>query len=234
MAGALTCLARSQVRSVDERAIREFGMLGLVLMENAGRGAAEHLHRIAPPNAKTMILAGLGNNGGDGFVIARHWELLRGVKPTVIVVAGNNAAFESKMSSDAAANFAILQRAGFEFSVVSELAGELKDELKAADVIVDALLGTGSRGQLREPMRSVVAAANRSKALRVAVDIPSGLDCDTGEPGEICFQAHHTLTFVASKVGFRNPKALHYLGQVDVVDIGVPKRLLDSVLFDEI
>ncbi len=233
MANAVKPLSRSQVRSVDERAIRDYGMLGLVLMENAGRGAAEWLHRLALHDAKLTILTGLGNNGGDGFVIARHWELLRRVKPLVYVVTASDRNFESKMSADAAANFSILRRAGFAIEVAAGITPELSDSLASSDVIVDAILGTGAQGELREPIRTIVAAANATNALRVAIDIPTGLDCDTGQVSGICFQAHHTLTFVASKIGFQKLSALQYTGQVHVVDIGVPKRLLDQIDHDE-
>ena len=94
--------------------------------------------------------------------------------------------------------------------------------------IVDALLGTGASGPPREPFATAIRAINSASALRLAVDLPSGLDCDTGEPGDPTVQAHHTCTFVAPKTGFGNPAAAPYLGHVHILDIGAPRCLLNE------
>ena len=102
--------------------------------------------------------------------------------------------------------------------------------LDDAQWIVDALLGTGSRGQPRPPLDQVIQRLNQQRALRLAVDLPSGLDCDTGEPAPTTFRADHTCTFVAAKIGFSSPSAREFLGQVHVLDIGAPRKLIDEVL----
>ena len=94
--------------------------------------------------------------------------------------------------------------------------------------IVDALLGTGATGDPRSPISVLIQAANTTRARRLAVDLPSGLDCDTGIPGTPTFRADHTCTFVAPKIGFANPAAKEYLGTVSVHDIGVPRKLLQE------
>ena len=225
-------LTRKEVRADDRRAIDEFGMTGLVLMENAGRGAAEKLVTLGVVGP-VIVCAGKGNNGGDGFVIARHLELL-GVDVRVLLFAN-----PSDLSGDAAANWRILEAAETPRVVLGRqpALSDIDHALSHADWIVDALLGTGTVGEVREPYRTAIAAINRSARKVLAVDLPSGFDCDTGEPIEttadgttICVRATHSVTFVARKRGFDNPVSRPFTGEVHVAGIGVPKRLLDDVL----
>jgi NAD(P)H-hydrate epimerase len=104
----------------------------------------------------------------------------------------------------------------------------LEQELQGADWIVDALLGTGARGEPRPPLDEVIRRLNRQDARRLAVDLPSGLDCDTGQVADATIRADHTCTFVAAKAGFRAETAREFLGQVHVLDIGVPRRLVEA------
>ena len=225
-------LSREEVRAVDQRAINEFGMTGLVLMENAGRGAAEWLIELGI-NGLIVVCAGKGNNGGDGFVIARHLEL-RGCDVQVLLFAN-----PSDLTGDAAANWKILEAAETPRTVLGRqpALSDIDHALSHADGIVDALLGTGTVGEVREPYRTAIAAINRSPRRVLAVDLPSGLDGDTGLPIEtladgtaVCVRAAHTVTFVARKRGFDNPESQVFTGDVAVVGIGIPKKLLDEVL----
>ena len=217
-------LTRAQVRDVDARAIAEYGLPGIVLMENAGRGAAELVVRLGVAG-RVVICAGKGNNGGDGYVIARHLEL-QGVAATVLVFCQ-----PGELTGDAAINFRVLEAARLPIVVMGAApdVAELDRQLAAADWIVDALLGTGTRGAIREPYLSAIAAINRAGRKVLAVDLPSGMDCDTGQPLRACVRADHTATFVARKVGFDAPGAERLTGEVHVIDIGVPKRLLDDI-----
>jgi NAD(P)H-hydrate epimerase len=213
-------LTRDQVRDVDRRAVEECGMSGLVLMENAGRGCVDVLcaQGIAGP---VVICCGRGNNAGDGFVIARHLEL-RGFAARLLLFSDPRS-----LQGDAAANFAVLRHCEVAVRVLDEAAAQqLDDQLQDADWIVDALLGTGARGAPRPPLDAVIRQLNAWPARRLAVDLPSGLDCDTGEPSDPTFRADHTCTFVAAKAGFAAPSAREYLGQVHVLDIGTPRRLV--------
>ncbi|MFM9963012.1 MAG: NAD(P)H-hydrate epimerase [Planctomycetaceae bacterium] len=228
----LNSLTRESVRSVDRRAIVELGMTGLVLMENAGRGAAERLIQLGITGT-VIVCAGKGNNGGDGFVIARHLEL-SGCDVRVLLFAN-----PSELSGDAAANWRILEAAETPRVVLGRQPplSDIDHALSHAEWIVDALLGTGSVGELREPYRTAITAINRSARKVFAVDLPSGLDCDTGRPIEtladgtaLCVRAAHTVTFVARKRGFEHPASTPWTGEVHVVGIGIPKRLLDEVL----
>jgi NAD(P)H-hydrate epimerase len=223
-AAAAFYLNRSLVREVDRRAIEDYGMSGLVLMENAGRGCTDTLCSlgIAGP---VVICAGKGNNAGDGFVIARHLDL-RGHDVRVVLLGR-----PEELQGDAATNFRILQRCDVPICVLAEFdAPQLQAALAAADWIVDALLGTGARGEPRPPLDRVLDLLNAHPARKLAVDLPSGLDCDTGQPARHTFRADHTCTFVAAKPGFAAPAAQDFVGRVHVLDIGVPRKLLEEVL----
>lgn len=214
-------LSREQVRAIDRRTIEEYGVPGVVLMENAGRGAAEVLLGLGA-RGPVCICCGKGNNGGDGFVIARHLDNA-GVAVRVFLFAN-----PEELTGDAAINFHIVSRSLLKIVAFPNL-DELARELAEADWIVDALFGTGLSGPLRPPFDQIVAAINASQARVLAVDIPSGLDCDTGQPLGPTVRAHHTVTFVAQKKGFAAPGARAWLGEVHVVDIGAPRRVLDAM-----
>jgi NAD(P)H-hydrate epimerase len=217
-------LTRAQIRSVDARAIGEYGMPGVVLMENAGRGAAELLASLGI-QGRVVICAGKGNNGGDGFVIARHLAI-RSVEAPVLL-----SCRPEELTGDAAINYRILAAARHSITVVETPVdqAELDRQLASADWIVDALLGTGTQGSIREPYLTAIAAINRAGRKVFAVDLPSGMDCDTGLALGDCVRADHTATFVARKIGFDHPVARQFTGQVHVVDIGVPRCLVQQI-----
>jgi NAD(P)H-hydrate epimerase len=214
-------LSRDEVREIDRRAIDQFGMSGLVLMENAGRGCADVLCRLGC-DGKIVIVCGRGNNAGDGFVIARHLEL-RGADVRVVLLGNPRS-----LRGDAAANFNILRSSGLPMAELFDdfEPAALMREIAGAQWIVDAMLGTGAAGSPRAPWDSVIEILNDLPAQRLAVDLPTGLDCDTGLPCPTTFRAHCTCTFVAPKLGFALAAARPYLGMVEVIDIGVPRKLL--------
>jgi NAD(P)H-hydrate epimerase len=218
-------LTRDQVRQIDRIAIEQIGIPGVVLMENAGRHAAQTVLELLPnpAGARVCVLCGPGNNGGDGFVVARH---LHNAEVRVTVLLACDA---QKITGDARVNYDIAQRMSLPMHAIltpDELA-QTQAQLRDCDVIVDALLGTGFTGQPRPPIDQIIRAVN---ALRgptiVAIDVPSGLDCDTGQPADPCVRADVTVTFVAPKAGFEKPPAPRYLGRIVVADIGVPRDLL--------
>lgn len=218
----LPSLTRDQVRRVDQIAINEFEMPGIVLMENAGRGASELIHQIAREGLIT-ILCGSGNNAGDGYVIARHLQILgRPVRIVSIVDPGS-------LTGDAQINATIAQRARIEIRRVGTI-HEIETSICDSATVVDALLGTGAKGPPRGLFADAVRAANRQACLRVAIDLPTGLDCDTGLANDPTFRADHTLTFVSRKVGFEKNNADEYVGVVTEIGIGVPQSLLQDIL----
>jgi NAD(P)H-hydrate epimerase len=206
-------LFRSEVREIDHRAINDFGVPGVVLMENAGRSAAELLLLLGV-TGRVVICCGKGNNGGDGFVMARHLDI-HNVAVIVLLFAN-----PEELSADAAVNFRIIERYGVALTVQPDLTS-LTKELSEAEWVVDALFGTGLAGAVRQPFDQIITAMNASAKPILAIDIPSGLDCDTGQPLGPTIRAAHTLTFVAPKFGFTNPAAKEWLGEIHVANIGV-------------
>jgi NAD(P)H-hydrate epimerase len=217
-------LTREQSRLVDRLAAEEYGFSGLVLMENAGRGVADVLCRlgIAGP---VVVCCGKGNNAGDGFVLARHLDL-RGHRVRVLLWAG-----PEELTGDAAANYRILKKTDVPIEVFGAAhdAPRLAKLLDAAAWIVDALLGTGAQGEPRPPLDCVIDQLNAAAAPKLAIDLPSGLDCDTGQPARHTIRAAETCTFVAAKTGFFAPGAASYIGRLHVLDIGVPRKLVERV-----
>jgi hydroxyethylthiazole kinase-like uncharacterized protein yjeF len=215
-------MSRDQVRAVDRWAIEQVGVPGVVLMENAGRSCAElvkdRLQGAAEP--RVCIFCGTGNNGGDGYVIARH--LINAGLPAEVVICGDRA----KVRGDAKINLDILEQLGHATQRLDpggvDVAAGVRALAGKASMIVDALFGTGLQGPLRADYQGVVNAINALGVPILSVDIPSGLDCDTGEPLGAAVQATYTVTFVAVKKGFvASPTALRYTGELYVASIGV-------------
>jgi NAD(P)H-hydrate epimerase len=218
-------LSRQQSRELDSRATDQFGIPSIVLMENAGRGVTDWLVKLQAATP-VVVCCGRGNNAGDGFVIARHLDL-RGIQPRVLLWATPN-----DLRGDARTNFEILTRCGVSIEVLGDRADRepLRRHISGATWIVDALLGTGARGSPRPPLDGVIEEINSQSAPILAVDVPSGLDCDTGTAAGAAVRARHTCTFVAQKPGFLVPGADHYTGEVHVLDIGAPRCLVDEML----
>lgn len=225
-------LTLQQSRDIDAIAIKRYGISGLVLMENAGRGVVEVLLRVDPrlgdKSARSVtVLCGKGNNAGDGFVIARHLDIC-GVWVKVILLAS-----AEELRGDARTNYEILSHSQvpiIDLSSVGDLAGELVTQTGDAAWVVDAILGTGASGEPREPLATAIRWMNDQPMKRLAVDVPSGLDCDTGQPAAATVRADITCTFVAAKQGFMEENAKDYLGDLHVVSIGTPPCLLDEVV----
>jgi NAD(P)H-hydrate epimerase len=218
-------LSREKVRSLDKRAIEDYGVPSIVLMENAGRGAAELLLSLGV-SGKVRVCCGKGNNAGDGLVIARHLDNAQANVQVLLFSA------PSELSEDAAINYQIVAKARIpivEFSRVPLDTAGIERELNSADWVVDALFGTGLSGPVRPPFDSIINAINASPGRVFAVDIPSGLDCDTGQPMGSTVRADYTATFVSLKKGFVRREASEWLGQIHVIGIGMPRKLLERM-----
>ena len=216
-------LTREQVRRLDRCAIETAGVPGVVLMENAGRNTADEIERFlggAAAGRSIVIVAGAGNNGGDGFVIARHLAM-RGATVTTFLVAP-----AGKVAGDAAVNLAILRELAHDVREVCEDLPGLARKLAGADLVVDAVGGTGISGTLRGGLASTVEQINAAARPVVAVDIPTGLDCDSGAADGPVVRAAMTVTMLARKKGFDNPDAAAFTGEVRVVDIGIPPDVI--------
>lgn len=213
---ASAMIDRETARACDRYAIEQLKIPGLVLMENAGRGCAEHLHQWAgePAGARALILCGPGNNGGDGMVIARHLRIL-GWQVKVVLLTD-----PAKYRGDALTMLRPLWQLPLEVVTPDQWLGpeqvaawQVGDQ--PADWVIDAMLGTGATGLLRQPLEGIVRAANGLSVRRCAVDLPTGVDCDTEELPEVFFRPDLTCTLIDRKPGLANLP-----GEVKVIHIG--------------
>lgn len=222
-------LDRQRSRRIDQLAHERYGMQGLVLMENAGRGCVDRLLQTHEVDS-AVICCGTGNNGGDGLVIARHLQIA-GV-PVHVLMSGDR----TSLTPDARANWDILAHTRIPRRQVEQLtsgdvlAGMRDDGEPRNHWIIDALLGTGAKGKVRSPLDQWIAVINAAPARRLAVDLPSGLDCDTGRADSECVRADLTCTFVALKPCFGVEPGRTLAGKVHVIDIGVPLEVVEQVL----
>ncbi|MFA5863989.1 MAG: NAD(P)H-hydrate epimerase [Phycisphaerae bacterium] len=215
----LTC---EQIRRIDQLAVEQYAMPSILLMENAGLNAAHFIMAefLDLTDRSVVIFCGPGNNGGDGFVIARH--LHNSFWHVKIILA----APAEKLKGDALTNYTVVSRMGIPISD-PDSADRL---IERSDVLVDALLGTGFQGEPRPPIDQLIRKINASGKPVIAVDVPSGLDCFTGTPAQNTVRAHITITFAAAKNVFFLPPAIEYVGKLHLADIGIPKELLLSNL----
>ena len=223
-------MTRDEVRAVDRRAIDVLGIPGVVLMENAGLGltqvVCDHALLLSPAaNALGVldpigVVCGRGNNGGDGFVVARHLVLALGHARVRVAYTGPLA---EQDTGDAATMRRICMRMGIAIEEAPD--GEALARVLAGwsevKLLVDALYGNGLSAPLREPGLGLVRALDADRRPKIGCDVPSGLDCDTGLPLGHAVRCVETATFVAEKVGFA--KARGYTGKVTVVSIGCPR-----------
>ncbi|MFB3881974.1 MAG: NAD(P)H-hydrate dehydratase [Armatimonadota bacterium] len=212
-----------QMRELDRRAIEERGIPSLTLMENAGRSVAEAAARLTEscPHQPIVIACGSGNNGGDGLVAARLLAE-RGRRVQVFL-----AAAQDKLSEDAAANLRRLTERGIGVTEVTET-GPFARACSGAALVLDALLGTGLSGKVRGLVGELIECTNASGAGVLAVDVPSGMDADTGEPLGISVRATETVTMGLPKMGLFLYPGMDLAGRVSVADIGLPSELVDE------
>ena len=209
-------LSRAQSRQIDQIAIERLGIPGIVLMENAARGAAEAALRMIGGAGSVCIICGGGNNGGDGLAMARHLDAA-GCRPSLLLTVD-----PEQLHGEARTHFDIARAMGLSIAPFGPL--------PACDLIVDAIFGTGLSRPPRPPFADRAAAMDAAGIPILSLDLPSGLCADAGEPlGGIAVCANRTVTFVAEKTGFSNPKSRAWTGEVEVVPIGVPRSVISAV-----
>jgi hydroxyethylthiazole kinase-like uncharacterized protein yjeF len=218
-------LTRAQVRRIDLLACERYHIPGAVLMENAAIAAVDvAMSMVGSSHGPVLILCGGGNNGGDGLAVARHLHN-RGCDVQILT-----ASDPSKYSGEAKINWDICQ--AMKLPTASATPGAIAGG--GAALIIDAIFGTGLTKPPRPPFADLVTAVDAAHVPVLAIDIPSGLGCDTGKVlGEACITATRTITFVAEKIGFAEAEARKYLGQVSVGSIGCPVELIAEASRDE-
>ena len=222
-------VSREVARSWDRRAMEEYGIPGIVLMENAAQGSAALLlgllerepDRWAPP---FQVICGPGQNGGDGFAIARHLHNAGHAVAIHLVLPRSR----TDPRSDAGVNLAVAARMGIEVREPPEDLLRGAAAAAARGVIVDAMLGTGLARPLDSPYREWVEAVNRSGQPVAAIDLPTGLDADTGEVLGAAVRADWTFTIAAPKLGFTRGAGPAHTGRVAVVPISIPREVMAS------
>lgn len=211
-------LSAARMREADRRCIEEIGIPGAVLMNNAGAAVFRHI-----TSGPVGIVCGKGNNGGDGYVVARL-ALLAGMTTRVVVVADREA-----IAGDALTFLRAYENLGGQvtFAGTPKRASEAVAALAGSAVLIDALLGTGISGEVQGAARAAIEAWPPGET--IAVDLPSGMNADTGEPCGVCVRADRTITFQFPKLAFLNPQAAAWYGEVHVVDIGIPALCADEL-----
>jgi len=216
---AVYVLTREQVRSVDRAAIEDYGIPGIVLMENASRALARTALDMLDgrPGRQVLIICGSGNNGGDGWALARH---LHNAQMEVVVASLG----EPRSPDDAGANCAICRKMG-----IHEIGPDRLDDYRHAELIVDAIFGTGLDREVHGRAAEIIEWINATGRPVLAVDVPSGLDCDRGRPLGVCVKATRTVSFVGYKPGFTEMSAQPFVGEIEVGEIGVPIELVQRL-----
>lgn len=219
-------LTSKQMKEIDRVAIEEMGILGPTLMENAGLQIFQNIQKRFSEltKEKIVIVAGKGNNGGDGFVVARHL-FNHGAEPEVLLLAS-----KKEVKGDAAVNLKIADEIGIKIhEVCSPKDLNLhKGKIFLATLLVDAVFGTGLTKPAEGLYVKVIELINKSKAYTIAVDIPSGLSSDTFQIIGPCVKADLTVTLAAPKISHVFPPAEEYVGKLEVADISIPSFLFDK------
>ena len=209
---------QKEMQMMDQYTMEQLGLPGIVLMENAGAAVVNEVVKDFPNKTTTIIvLAGGGNNGGDGFVIARRLIDFGYDVMLILAVAEHSLKGDAKLHYEAykKRQLPIVQADNY--------------DMTKAQVIIDALLGTGIQGKVREPFYSLIKAVNEAKAFVYAVDVPSGVNASTGEVANVAIRANKTITFVLPKKGFYLQQGPGYTGEVICADISVPASLVHTL-----
>ncbi len=211
-------VTRQEMQAIDHAAIRDYDIPALSLMENAGRATADFfVSQIQKPSGRILCLCGKGNNGGDALVAARYLAA-KGFKVQVLLLSDL-----SQMTDEARIQFNKVQN----IPNVSTCGILLEALLKVSEYVIDGLFGIGLTRPLEGKPLEWIRAVNHSKLPVLALDLPSGMDADTGEELPECIQAAWTVTFGLPKKAFQNPKALPKIGKLLIANIGFPKKLLE-------
>ncbi|WP_419887305.1 NAD(P)H-hydrate epimerase [Neobacillus niacini] len=221
---------QKEMQKMDQYTIEKIGLPGVVLMENAGaRVVEEILQSTTSTRPRVIVLAGGGNNGGDGFVIARRLFDI-GLHPQVWLLVD-----PVRIKGDAKIHFEVYIKRELPLFHLEEKGLEmLRDQLKQADIILDAILGTGVNGPVREPLKDVISLVNtyEGKKSIISVDIPSGVSSDTGKVQGEAIKASMTVTFVFPKKGFFLNEGPQHIGEWKAVDISVPPTIVKDLGLD--
>ncbi len=215
-----------QIRELDRAAIEKYGLPSIVLMENAGRNVSNEIRRLLRlrGSKSVCIVCGLGKNGGDGLVVARH--LIDADFQVKVYVVGKADQFKG----DALINYRILKNVRYPIMEIDSVTESFKADLRGSDIVVDALLGSGLNRPIEGLLKEVITAVNQFALRVISIDVPSGLDATTGEIQGVCIKASRTVTFTFTKKGFYVQQGPVCVGKVIVREIGIPKILTEKIV----
>lgn len=223
----MNSVTAQKMKEIDRRAVCEYGIPAIVLMENAGRGVSEIAIKMLEDigHARVSIFCGKGNNGGDGFTTTRH------LMNKEIEVATFLIGREEELSAAARTNYRILteMNAQVEKIQTDDDWKQIKEKAVDADLTIDALLGIGLSGEVKGLYKSIIESLNRAPSPILSVDIPSGLNADSGKPCGVAIKAKKTVTLGLVKTGLITDEGMNYAGEVVVIDIGIPRKLLKEL-----
>lgn len=212
------------VRRIDQQAISEYGIPGILLMENAGRSVSDVISRDFKP-CQVAIFVGKGSNGGDGLVVARHLSN-RGFCVQIILLED-----PSRLKGDSLLNFSIVKKSKFSMLLMTGASeAEFQKSIDDFDIVVDAIFGVGIRGPVSGVFENAIRAINGSHAKVISIDVPSGLCADTGQVRGVAIRATKTVTLSLPKMGLFEAEGPRLAGEIEVVDIGLPRELLQPFL----
>ncbi len=220
---AMKAVNASQMQRLDREAIEDYGIAGLILMENAGTGVFEAIQRHYPSELKkgTLIVAGPGNNGGDGFVVARKLHQ-KGYPLEVWILSSRE-----KFKGDALVNLKIIEKLDLTIRyILDEDVPSANKELNGFGLIIDAIFGTGLKRPVEGRFKAIIDAINEAQIATASVDIPSGLSADTGLPLGTAVKADLTITMALPKIGHILSPGAFYTGELEIVDIGIPVKAI--------
>lgn len=214
-------------KNIDNYCIEILGIPGVVLMENAALKVLKNIN--LNKNSSFVIICGKGNNGGDGFAIGRHL-ITMGKRVDFFLIGGIN-----KISGDARVNFNILKNMNVDINIVSSIEdlSDLRDAVQKSHVVIDAIFGTGLTRNVEGIYEDVISIVNENSKYTISVDVPSGMESNTGKILGICIKANKTISFVIYKKGFINYVAKKFTGDVIVENIGVPKECITKFCKDQ-
>ena len=226
-------ITSEQMYRIEENGHRLFGMKRLLMMENAGHRTADFLLRRFDADLrhkKIVAVCGSGNNGGDTFVACRHLAAACITNITILLLTTPKEirTSEAKINWNITRKMKSLKKITIRSHQQSDSGHVIETEIEDADIILDGLLGTGVKGQIREPFSFAIDKINHSKAYVLAIDVPSGLDPTSGEPSNKCVEANATITFHRMKKGLDIGKK--YTGSIHIEKIGIPPEAEDGVL----
>ncbi len=218
-------ISAAEMRRLDEAAIRDHAIPSLLLMENAGRSVCDVISREYEP-CKVLVLVGKGNNGGDGLVVARHLAN-RGYKVEVALLED-----PAKFKADPLLNLTMIVKMNIPRVSMSDVVTEeeVLARCRKADLVVDAIFGIGIHSPVCGIFESAIRAVNRSGKPVLSIDIPSGLDADTGCVHGVAVKADWTVALALPKSGFFEREGPRHTGKIEVVDTGLPRELLRPFL----